>query len=73
MYTPKCPKCDKFITRFNLAGSMAGELGGSVSYHVVAYCCPWCHCVLSVQMDPIALKFDTADEAAKRTAKQLGR
>jgi len=53
-----CPKCEKPITRVSLEkvdvtqGSQAKWLG-------VSYSCPWCMTILSVGIDPIALKTDT--------------
>ena len=55
----KCPKCDKQVHRVNLH-TVEGSAGiGSSTWKCVTYSCPSCHAVLSVQIDPIAIKTDT--------------
>jgi transposase-like protein len=52
----KCPKCEQKLTRVHVE-NVALEAGSS-SWHGVSYCCPYCHAVLSVELDPVALKAD---------------
>lgn len=58
----KCPKCDGVITSVKLKPLEARQEGTSIRWHAVAYSCPTCNSVLSVQMDPLALKADTVKE-----------
>lgn len=53
----KCPKCDKSVNRANLTAIEAGVLFGP-QFKAITYDCPWCHAVLSVAIDPVALKAD---------------
>ncbi len=53
----KCPKCEKLMTYVNIEPMTANQ--GATKYNGVAYKCPYCHTVVSFQMDPLALKADT--------------
>lgn len=60
----KCPKCEKLIAF--IRGDTMDIQVGATSYKGVTYSCPLCLTAISVQMDPIALKADTAAAVAKR-------
>jgi hypothetical protein len=51
-----CPKCSKPISRVPV--EYVEIQGPKVAYKGVSYICPSCHCVLSIQMDPISLNAD---------------
>lgn len=60
----KCPKCDQMITFVRLddidvRGSQKNWLG-------VSYQCPLCSTILSVSIDPIAVKTDLVNAVVKR-------
>jgi hypothetical protein len=53
----KCPKCEKLIASVN-----ANEIrvnSGTNSWVGITYNCPFCFTVLSVAIDPVALKTDS--------------
>jgi transcription elongation factor Elf1 len=54
----KCPKCSQFVSSATLSDVKIGKWNG------VAYSCPFCFSVLSVAIDPVALKSDTVSEVA---------
>ena len=65
IHSGRCPKCEKVI------GSVAieevdGKVGFQRRWHCISLCCPSCHTVLGVQMDPVALKRDTIDGVVER-------
>lgn len=53
----KCPSCEKAIASITIKPVDGRVIGGS-SYKCVAYNCPLCQAVLSVQIDPVAIKTD---------------
>ncbi|KKN57920.1 hypothetical protein LCGC14_0557510 [marine sediment metagenome] len=65
MTTGKCPKCDKIIASVTLESVTAGALFGK-QWNAISYLCPHCQTVLSVQIDPIALKDDLFAELVDR-------
>lgn len=60
----KCPKCEKPMPF--MRGDTTDIRVGSASYKGVTYSCPLCLTAISAQMDPIALKADTAAAVVKR-------
>ena len=52
-----CPKCGAIVGHVNLVEVTAGELFGN-QWRAIKYCCPHCRVILSVQIDPVALKTD---------------
>jgi hypothetical protein len=52
----KCPKCDATI--FRVTVESVEVQGAGTSYRGVSYVCPSCDCVLSIQLDPLAVKAD---------------
>ena len=64
-----CPHCDAPITEahcYQISVRAPGAIWTGVSY-----CCPSCEKVLSVGIDPVALKTDTLDELEDRLRKIL--
>jgi len=53
----KCPSCEKSISKVKIDG-IQGDVVGGRSYNCVSYICPYCNIVISVQIDPIAIKTD---------------
>lgn len=58
----KCPKCETSISRFKLELTKAQRLGSPNLWHCWAFCCPSCETVVSVQVDPTALRDEIVDE-----------
>lgn len=60
----KCPHCEKFITSISIQA-----LDGTAAEHrkmkCIGYTCPLCSKLISVQLDPIALKIDTLNGVAE--------
>jgi phage FluMu protein Com len=65
IHNGKCPKCDQVMTFVNFQGVDAKEPFGN-SWNAVSYQCPHCRTVLSVEIDPIALKADLVNELFKK-------
>jgi hypothetical protein len=59
-----CPRCNKPILNVILQQITASELFGQ-TWRAISYCCPLCNVILSVGIDPIALKADTVAEILK--------
>ena len=57
----KCPKCDNHITKATLE-EIVLDYSPFAQYKGVSCICPHCSYVISVFMDPMALKFDTVNE-----------
>lgn len=54
----KCPKCNSTITAVQIEPVDIRQ-GFESRFHGVSYSCSSCHAVLSVSIDPLALKADT--------------
>jgi hypothetical protein len=54
LHAGKCPKCDATIGHAN-AEPIEVKVGTTEKYKGISYYCPFCHAVLSVAMDPLAL------------------
>jgi hypothetical protein len=65
----KCPKCDRAITFVNFKPMESRQSFGSKVVLSIAHTCPLCSSVLSVQVDPVALKTDTLNAIAKLLGK----
>jgi len=63
-----CPKCNMRITQVKLEG--VSVRGFQTSYLGVSYVCPSCSCVLSVAIDPLALKGETISAILKAMDKE---
>jgi len=64
----KCPKCEAVVHRA-IVNTLNLDVIGGKSYLGLSYSCPQCQTILSVQMDPIAVKAETITDlvAALRT------
>ena len=56
-----CPKCEAPVLHVNIAEVTASAFMGK-QWRAIKYCCPSCGCVLSVAIDPIAVKTDIVEE-----------
>lgn len=61
-----CPYCKKHITYVNIE-DMPVHVSGQYKWNGIAYVCPniWCNSILSVAIDPIAIKADIVNEIKK--------
>ena len=62
MNSGKCPKCEEIVSSVRIE-DIDINLGPAIDWQGVSYCCPscdtvLCNTVLSVQLDPVALKTD---------------
>jgi hypothetical protein len=53
----KCPHCKEVVSSVRIE-DIDINLGPGIDWQGVSYCCPSCDAVLSVQIDPVALKTD---------------
>lgn len=60
----KCPKCENVILYVNLE-AIDVRFSGQSKWKGVSYCCPRCNTVLSVAIDPIAIKSDIVRESRR--------
>jgi len=60
----KCPKCEKVMPHISLE-TIDIHVGFKNEWKGVSYSCPLCRTVISVSIDPIALKADTVNEIKK--------
>lgn len=65
----KCPKCENTIANVYIQPVDAKVPFSTDEYKAVSYQCPSCRTILSVQMDPIALKISTADLVASKVSR----
>ncbi len=64
----KCPKCESSITNANLADLNVGSPFAQ-QWKGIAYTCPRCSTILSVAIDPIAIKTDIVKEVLRGLGK----
>jgi hypothetical protein len=57
----KCPKCEGMVTRANISDLKIGA-PMQRQWNGIAYTCPYCSTILSVAIDPIAIKTDIVNE-----------
>ena len=55
-----CPKCEAVVLHVNIEEITASAFMGQ-QWRAIKYCCPSCGCVLSVAIDPIALRTDRVE------------
>jgi len=67
--TGKCPGCGVVISHVELDSITAGNKLVGPLHRAISYRCPSCRVVLSVEIDPIALKRDTVDEILEALGK----
>ena len=63
----KCPKCNTVVNQVQLAE--VNIYAGINSWRGVSYSCPVCFSVLSVAIDPVALKTDTVTDVSAELRK----
>jgi phage FluMu protein Com len=70
--TGKCPHCNKVLSEVKLEhiNATLNPITGPI-WHSASYVCPHCHSILSVQIDPVALKADTVKEVLKALGKKV--
>lgn len=61
----KCPKCEKLIISLN-AGGVDVKVPLGKTWKGISYNCPYCHTMISAQIDPIAIKADIVAELFKK-------
>jgi hypothetical protein len=61
-----CPKCGKITGNVNIKDVNVNAGIGRNQWRGIAYTCPFCQAILSVAIDPIAIKSDIVDEILKR-------
>jgi hypothetical protein len=62
----KCPACDKSISTVTYKNiKIQSGVSGAQSLHGVAYNCPLCRAILSVQADPVILNADLVAQLKK--------
>jgi len=64
-----CPHCNAPLSTVTIA-DLKGRTG-SMSWNCIGYGCPSCNKVLSVAIDPVALKTDMVAEVAREVARAL--
>lgn len=55
MLAGKCPKCEQVLSAVSIA-DITGNVNFQETWKCIAYSCPSCQTILSVQIDPIAIK-----------------
>ena len=65
-----CPKCSTPVTHVNITEVGASSFTGK-QWRGISYDCPSCRGILSVQIDPVALKTDTIEGTVARLAQLL--
>lgn len=67
----KCPKCENAImsTRFKALETRESFNPGN-AYNAIAHCCPSCDSVLSVEIDPVAIRTDMVNSVLKALGKR---
>lgn len=53
-----CPKCEKMLTSVTIE-DVDVVVGMQSKWRGISYLCPYCRTILSVGIDPVALKTDT--------------
>lgn len=53
----KCPKCEQYVSSVNIE-DVSVNYQGTPKWKGISYTCPFCNAILSVQIDPIAIRSD---------------
>ncbi len=64
-----CPKCEKPLMRVTIEDVEVSAIAGR-ALRGLNYLCPTCHAVVSVGIDPIALKADIVNEILQALGKR---
>lgn len=62
----KCPKCEKLLPSATIGEIKLSAGPGHTSWKGVTYQCPSCQTILSVAIDPIAIKSDIVNDLLKK-------
>lgn len=65
----KCPSCEQDINEIRIK-PIIGTAPSRQSWKCIAYTCPHCSTLISVQMDPLALKADMLNGVRSLLASQ---
>jgi hypothetical protein len=68
MTEPLCPHCKSPVAAVNIS-DVQGLTNLQNKWNCIAYSCQACNCIISVQMDPVALRTDTLTEIARLLGK----
>lgn len=71
MATGKCPYCQTLITSFEVEDVDAAVLL-QPRWKGFAYLCPACRTVLSVQINPLTIRANTANELSQKVGRNEG-
>ncbi len=52
-----CPECNAMVSHLNIQEMTSAALFGT-EWRTIAFLCPTCQKILSIQIDPIAIKTD---------------
>jgi len=64
----KCPHCNGMVSHINLVPVSGSAFLGETEWKTVLYTCPLCQKILSVSIDPIAIRTDIVNMiTAKRS------
>lgn len=66
--TGKCPKCDARLNKVDV--EYTEVRGYRKAYKGINYVCPYCSVVLSVSIDPLAVKNEIVSEVLKALGKR---
>lgn len=68
--TAKCPSCGKLVSQvhFEEVNAQQGLFDQGTALRSLAYVCPECRTVLSVQIDPIAVRSDVCNHVDQTVA-----
>jgi hypothetical protein len=61
----KCPKCEKLLSTVNCSG-IDVKVALGTTWKGISHICPFCNTILSVQIDPIAIKTDIVNDLFKK-------
>jgi len=64
-----CPKCESAVMVANI-GDVTVQAAGGKQWRGIKYYCPACGAILSVSIDPIAIKTDIVEEILRALGKR---
>lgn len=65
----KRPKCENLLGSVEI--SDVNVVAGMNSWNGISFNCPFCHSILSVDIDPVALKTDTVNAILKGLGRKV--
>ena len=68
---PKCPACKQIVAFVRSSVVEVRGAAGTTAGHGVAYACPLCNALISVGIDPVALKADVVAEVLDPVRKMV--